>query len=498
MAQLRLATSTALVALFGAAMAQAQVTPEQVWQNWQKLSASYGQALVADSVTRQGDTLVVKGVKTSMAQDGATMTGALDEVRFRDLGDGTVEATASESYVMQVVMPAEDGTADSLNITLSQPGMRVIAAGNGPETSYTYDLPNMSLAIQALENGVALADITAKAAGLTALYRFTTAADVIKADLTMDMQTLGFAVSAQDKADTFELTGNIAALKLASGGTFLGIEAMENLPKALRDGMSFTTALSYGAGSFDINGTESGVPTTVLATNESGRFDFALNGETLRYGLGGTGMNLTLSGGDIPFPQVKVSYGEAAFDMMIPVAKTAVPVDFSLLTRIVDLAVSDEIWGMMDPTGTLPRDPATLIVDAKGKVQLTTDLFDEAAMEALGEAAPGDLHALTLTEITAKAAGAALTGMGDFTFNNNDLTTFDGIPAPTGKIELTLSGGNGLLDKLVAMGLIPSEEAMGMRMMLAMLAKPGENPDVLTSVLEFKDKGFYANGQRLQ
>ncbi len=35
-------------------------------------------------------------------------------------------------------------------------------------------------------------------------------------------------------------------------------------------------------------------------------------------------------------------------------------------------------------------------------------------------------------------------------------------------------------------------------MMMAMFAKAGAAPDELTSTLEFKDKGFYANGQRLQ
>lgn len=65
-------------------------------------------------------------------------------------------------------------------------------------------------------------------------------------------------------------------------------------------------------------------------------------------------------------------------------------------------------------------------------------------------------------------------------------------------MELKLVGGNTLLDKLVAMGLIGEEEAMGARMMVAMFAKAVEGEDTLTSVLEFKDKHFYANGQQLQ
>ena len=119
-------------------------------------------------------------------------------------------------------------------------------------------------------------------------------------------------------------------------------------------------------------------------------------------------------------------------------------------------------------------------------------------MATLGDAPPGELHSLEITELRAKVGGADLSGTGSFTFDNSDLTTFDGVPAPTGKIDLVLAGGNGLLDKLVAMGLIPQDQAMGARMMMAMFAKPGEGQDVLNSTLEFKDKGFFANGQRLK
>lgn len=493
-----LASGATIMALFGASLAQAQVTPEDVWQNWQKLSATYGQALVADSVTREGDTLVARNVKTSMQQDGAALNGSLDELRFRDLGDGTVEVTASDRYALRMIMPAEDGAQQELNATVLQPGLRVIASGRADETSYAYDVPNLSLTMQALENGTALADITANVTGLMATYLVKTEGERSVAQSSVEMQTLGFSVAGKDGSDSFDITGNLAALKIAGGGTFLGMAAMEHMAKALQDGVAFDLALSYGAGSFDLKATESGTPTSIVATNEAGHFDFALNGQTLRYGIGGTGVDMILSGGDIPFPEVRISYGEAAFDMMIPVARTETPTDFNFMTRIVDLAVSDEIWGMLDPTASLPRDPATLILDTTGKVRLTTDLFDEAAMDALGEAAPGELHALTLKDITARAAGAELTGKGDLTFDNSDLTTFDGLPAPTGKIEMVLKGGNGLLDKLVAMGLIPAEDAMGMRMMLAMFAKPGEGEDVLNSTLEFRDKGFFANGQRIQ
>jgi hypothetical protein len=55
------------------------------------------------------------------------------------------------------------------------------------------------------------------------------------------------------------------------------------------------------------------------------------------------------------------------------------------------------------------------------------------------------------------------------------------------------------LDKLVLMGLLPEEQAMGARMMMGLFAVPGGAEDTLTSKIEINDEGHVlANGQRIQ
>ena len=498
MKQWSVAGATALFSVLAATGAQAQVTPEEVWQNWQKLGATYGQAIVADSVTREGDTLVVKGMKTSMNQDGASLSGSMDEIRFRDLGDGTVEVSVSDTYVSTITMPGENGTPEVLDITLSQPGLTMIASGGGTETAYAFDGPDVSISAQAKEGDKTLADISARMTGLTGAYLASQEGEISALDTELEAQTVAFTIKGTNDADTFDATGTMAAVRIATQGSFLGLAAMANMAQALKDGFVTDTGFSFGAGSFSIDVVEGGKPTKIDATAETGSFSAALSNEGILAGAGGTGVDITISGAEIPFPELKVSYGEASYEFSMPVSVTPEPAPFSFLTRIVDLTVSDEIWGIFDPTATLPRDPATIILDTTGTATLTNDLFDEAAMEAAGDAPPGQLNALDVTEVLARFAGAELTGKGSFTFDNSDLATYGGVPAPTGKIDLVLKGGNGLLDKLVAMGLIPQDQAMGARMMLAMVAKPGAGQDVLNSSLEFKDKGFYANGQRLQ
>ena len=73
------------------------------------------------------------------------------------------------------------------------------------------------------------------------------------------------------------------------------------------------------------------------------------------------------------------------------------------------------------------------------------------------------------------------------------------MPKPVGAVDLSLSGGNGLLDKLIAMGLFPQEQAMGVRMMMGLFAVPGDAPDTLNSKIEFTQDGqILANGQRIK
>ena len=74
-----------------------------------------------------------------------------------------------------------------------------------------------------------------------------------------------------------------------------------------------------------------------------------------------------------------------------------------------------------------------------------------------------------------------------------------GFPKPVGSVDIMLEGANGLIDRLVAMGFVPDEQAMGARMMLGLFGVPGNSPDTLSSTIEFNEDGqILANGQRIR
>lgn len=503
----QLAGSTAVLALgLGIGSASAQVTPEEVWQNWQDMGASYGQTITSTSTARDGDTLRVEGAAISMDDpSGGKVDVQIGTLNFRDLGDGTVELTMADSFPINVTTPATDAAAKPTKVSLivSQPGMKIIAGGSPTETSYDFNAPTVNLKVSKIEGvDAAAVDLTGDISmtGVTGKYLVAgdAASKAIDSTFAVAAMSLVFQGKDPESASDVDVTANIADIAGSTKGTFLGAAIMENMAGALKAGFNAEGGFSYGKTTLDANVSDETGPTRISTTAESGNLTFAIDKSRLAYGVGGKGMAVTVSSPEIPFPELKITYAEALFNLLMPVSKSDVPEDFAFTTKIIDFAISDEVWAMFDPTGGLPHDPATIIIDTKGKAKLTVDITDDAQTAALGDAPPGELHSLELTELKAKVAGAELTGSGAVTFDNSDLTTFEGLPVPTGKVDMKLVGANTLLDKLIAMGLLPEDQVMGFRMMASIFTVVGEGEDTLTSTIEFKDKGVFANGQRLK
>ncbi len=502
MTKFRIGGASILGALLLSTAAYAEVTAEQVWANWQTLTASYGQTLTAASESRTGDTLVITDMNVSSTFEGGAVNGTIETVNFRELGDGTVEITMSPDYPLVIDTTDPDGKKTRVNVMIRQPDLKMIAGGTDAETRYDFTVPSLKVSVDEVtvdEKPFDLAldvDVTAMGGNYVVTKGQKTR---LASTLNADSMGIVMAVTDPDTGGKVNLKGNLTMLAGTSNGTLLDVVAMADMAAALKAGFATDGNFTYGASTLEFDVVEADLTTKGSATLGSGDILFAMNADRLNYGGGAKDVAITVSGGGIPFPELKTSYAEAEFNLLMPVTKSDIPGDFALLTRLVDFTISDEVWSLFDPSAILPRDPATVVIDTKGKANWLVDIMDPAATEAMGpDAAPGQIHALDITELTVRALGAAVTGAGSFTFDNADLTTFDGMPAPTGKLDVKIVGASGLLDKLIQLGYVPEDQAMGARMMMGLFAKPGEGEDTLTSTLEFKDKGFFANGQRLQ
>ncbi|WP_158589774.1 DUF2125 domain-containing protein [Gemmobacter lutimaris] len=503
MTRIKFMCSTACLALLAGNAALADVTPEQVWENWKSLSTSYGQSMTTGSEAREGDTLVIRGIDLTSKNEGAEAVIHLDEVRLKDQGDGTVEMTMSDASTMTVKTEADGdlpATTTSLNMGMS--GQRILVSGTPEEARYDFTVQNVSLALGAIEGPKDVpTDLKVEATlrGMSGSYLVSGAADKVVTS-TVVADSLGITMSGTNPEDNskIDLKADMSGLTGQSTSKIIGGD-VSDLVAALKAGSAMDGSFAYAGGTLDMKVDGADGPMQVSASNTGGSLSFAMDAARLAYGGTAKDAQVTLSGAQIPFPQVNFGYKEGAFNLLMPVSKSDTPADFAFLTKIIGLTVSDEIWGMLDPTAQLPRDPVNVVLDTKGKVTLTVDLMNEAEMAALGEGAPGEINALDINELQVTAAGAEVTGSGALTFDNSDMETYGGVPAPTGQIDLKAVGVNALLDKLMAMGLVPEDQMMGTRMMLGMFAKVDPSaPDTMTSTLEFKDKHFFANGMQLQ
>lgn len=502
-----LAGTTAFLALTAGSL-HADVTPEEIWQKFQQTASAQQQKLETASVAREGDTLVVSGLtlSTTAPDTGADARLAMDRLNFREVGDGSVEITMSDSYTFEIAAPNPDDPAKpftNLGMKASQPGFTVIASGTPEATAYTFAAPSMEIALVSINGAPAEtlgAGATATLTGLSGTSTIAEIAGEAKIDTAFTLESLAFTGKGADAAakTSFDLALSAASLAGNTTGNINMAQAAADLALALANDGAINGTFRHGAMNFTLNGTDASGPVTVTGAAAGGDLNAGIGGGSVSYGTTSKGLALSIKSPAIPVPEVKLNYDELAFNLLMPFAKTEAPADFALLTRIIGLKLSDEVWNLFDPAQSLPRDPATLIIDTKGKVSLAANLANEAELAALGTRQPVQIEALDVTELRAEIAGAALKAAGAVTFDNTDTTTFPGIPLPTGKLDINLIGANALMDKLVTLGLLSADDVTGARFMMSLFANAGPGPDELNSTLEFKDKGFFANGQQLQ
>lgn len=498
-----LTSSSAIGLVFLATGACADVTPQEVWASWQAMMTSAGQEMTVGNTADSGKVVEATDVAVTYKDElGGSALVTFDKLTFTDNGDGTVTVTMPESYPVQMAFPKQDDGPGSMKLTVNLPGAAIIAGGSATETSYKITAPETKIILDEVTDQDGKALDTKGDLGLTGLeggYLVTKTGDAMGLDSSFAAKSAVLTIVAKepDGSGDGTLTVNFADLKGATKGNFLNPEMMANMALALNSGFTLDSSLSFGAMAMEADITEAQGPTKMVANATDGSLVVAMNKDRMTYGTALNGAKFTISGSEIPFPQVEVAFAESAFNVVMPITKSDSPQDFSYLTKVVDFTVSEDVWGLFDPAGSLSRDPATFIVDLKGTGFWTKDIMDPDVRTDAGDL-PGELHSLDLTQVLAKAAGAEVSAVGGLTFDNADLDTFSGVPRPDGKVTVNIKGVTKLIDNLIALGIISEDDAMGFRMGLAMVAKPGAGPDELVSEIEFKEGGLFANGMRMQ
>ena len=503
--------SVAALLILSANVAQA-LTAEELWASWQESATAAGLFLTAEEESLEGETLTLSGVTLSdggSAESPVTAFEAIiDEIVLIEGEDGSVVIVPTGD--LQVAMGDAAAGAGG-TVTVAHVGSELIATNDAEGTSYSVvaldvqataafssvspmssdpAAPQLATTevvfgfaeLEALVDDVAgdnrsvLVDLTALEMGY----------DVKSADAAMEQKSVQTS-STKDVALTaeFVMPKTLALAALTTPAAWA---------TALAEGMALSVELTSGENSGSMKDENAFAPMDLTYVGQPGETGISMDAEGFVVESTGAGAAISVTSAMLPFPKLDIAIGPMVIDMWMPVMAAAEADEFGLTFKLADVTVNEEAWATIDPGKSLPRDPLQLAIDASGTAKL--DLFAMAAADAGGMTAvtPPQPETLTITELSLKAAGAALAGTGAFTFDNAT-----GMPVPAGEANVTVQGANGLIDKLIALGLLTEADAGGARMMLAMFMAPASGPDDLTSKIEAKaDGSIFVNGQQVQ
>ena len=498
--------AVALSFLMTGSAAFADVTAAEVWTDWQAYMAGSGYTVTAQQ-SRAGDRLTVSDITMTMdiPDEDGTITVGLGEITFTENGDGTVTVTVPETLPMTFSLEGDDSEEVTGRFDYLTTAFDMVASGDPDDILYAYSADEIAMEMRELMvegQSVDMGTLRFAMADVDGSSRMQ-AGDLRRSDQSLDAGPVTYAIDMADpegEEGRLVMNGQIAALAVKAAVAMPKEMDGADMAAAIAAGFDADARLTYETGATEFRFEENGDTVQGTSSSDGGEFTVALGEGGLNYAFLTKGIKMMLAGGEIPFP-VEFAMQETGFTLTSPIMASDAPQDFALGLRMAGFTMSDGIWAIFDPEARLPRNPATIDIDTTGTARLSVNLLDPDEMERIedGTEMPGELNALNLNALVLRAMGAELTGEGSFTFDNSDLQSFAGFPAPDGAVNLRLQGANGLLDTLIAMGYLPEDQAMGVRMMMGMFAVPGEGEDVLTSTIQVRPDGqVLANGQRLR
>ena len=493
-------SAVCFVALLTGNAAFAEVTAQQVWDSWKSQMDAYGQnAVTVGSETMSGNTLTVTDLGIDFNDGTTEAKGTIPNITLTENGDGTVSVTMSDSYPITISEPG-DADQNRVVVLLKTAGMKLDVMGDPDNMTYDFAAARYTISIdEAVEKGVAIpVEAAVNLNDLAGTYQMQVG-DLRQINYDMTAGSLDMLLDAKDGADTVTMSGQSTDLAM-QGRLAMPLVMNSDKPEEMfANGMMFNGSYTIARSAYLFDVQNSGDSMNGTVSVGKSEVMGSLDKTMMAYDVGINDIAVSANSQNLPFP-VNVALADTVFGFSMPLAKTDEPAPFSTRIGLTDLTVNDEIWGLIDPGSQLPHDPATIQIDVTGTGKLFADMMDPAQAESMatGKTPPGELNTLNLNTLKLAIAGALITGDGAFTFDNTDLTTFEGFPRPEGTLNLQADGINGLMDKLVAMGLVPEQQIMGARMMMGMFATV-VGDDKLTSTVVVNPAGqVMVNGQRIK
>lgn len=485
------------IALLSASTAMADVTAQQVWDDWKSSLDIYGEGLSIGDEVMSGNTLTVSDLRMSMDDGDVSVTANMGDITFTENGDGTVTITTAETYPIEI-RPDDDAL---IKVSINTQGLEMTVSDEADALTYDMHADRYAIVVDEIRNGDKTIDGDIQITVNNVNGTYTSVTDALRnisSNFSADSVDLLVDVSPSGMDDSLMFSGQLANLTSnATMATPLEFD-QENPEDIFLKGLSVDGTYGFDSAAYifdvDVEGEQTAGSVSVGAASTSVTMN--IDEMSLNYGI--ADLAVDVNSGSFPLP-INVTLDKIGVGFAMPMSATDDAAPFSLMLNVAELAVNEELW-MLAPGGSaVPHDPISALIDVSGTGKWFFNLLNpEEAMAMEMAEVPGELNSLALNDLKLSALGALLKGQGSFTFDNSDLESFDGLPRPEGSVSAQLTGANALIDTLVEIGMVPEEQAMGARMMMGMFAATtGE--DQLETKLEVNSEGHVVvNGQRMK
>ncbi|MCP5073443.1 MAG: DUF2125 domain-containing protein [Rhodobacteraceae bacterium] len=457
----------------------AQQLAETVIEEYFTEMGQSGLTVTPGNKSVSGKTVEWTDIVFGLPADGGSFT--LPFIRAEEIGGGQVSVTYPENLDIRIDAKGEQPAMD---IGVQSVGANWIISGDAAARTHAMDAESIVISLSSPEPGFSMrVDMTD-----TLSNQVNSGSDIrnYKGDFKAAEIKVAYGID-----DGEVKMSSDSAYNNLSGSFDVDLISEENIGDLLSGKRNMSIEYAMGSGSSTTVMDQPEFAGTIAVTGEGGSGAIGVRDGIFAMTGDATNANYELTFAEIPLPPFQASFDSVSAAMSAPLKKTDAVLPAAIKFNFSGIKASDTLWGMVDPTGSLPRDKANLNIDLSANLKWLVDLMkiDEA------NAMPVEVQDVSINDVTLEIAGARLNGVGAATINNATMP-----PMPVGELNLDLKGGVGLLDKLMALGLVPQEQGAMVKAMSGMFTLPGgDGTDHLTSKIEMQEGGaILANGQRIK
>ncbi|WP_371155651.1 hypothetical protein [Jannaschia sp. 2305UL9-9] len=487
------AISAGVALAFCATPVLADLTAPQVWADWQRGYGALGSTVSAASETYEDGTLTLTDIVATATLGEVDTISTYSGLTLVEQPDGSVRIEIPARLDITSATTVMN-TEQTQTLALETTGWDAVVREDGAGRVYDISAATLAYVFDGMTGGSGNEgeDVTGRMtlSNMATTYTNVASGDVLATDQTLSAD--GAVITAASPDAGFEMTYTLDAIASVFAGT-IDLAATPVTPTLSSMGLLLSGDATHEGSTLAVTAASDSGPVSINGTSGGGRIGIDISEDTLGYTLGSTDAQMTLTLSAFPVP-LNLTMSELSTGLALPLGVSDEPKPYALSLAWRDVAIDDAIWGMFDPTGQLPRDPATILLNVSGTALMKADIFggDPAAMAAMN-GAPGELRTLDLTQLNIALAGAMLQGNGMLEF-----PTPGPVPQPVGTLNLSLDGGLALADKLVALGFLPAEQVAFAKGMAGVVARPVGEDQLESEIVFTPDGGITANGLPLQ